>query len=306
MRVAVTGPGGRLGRAVMAALTRAGHETLAMDRRVFDLDAPAGIGAVLDELRPELVVHAAAWTDVDGCAREPELAMRRNGEATGIIAAASSARRISLLAISTNEVFDGEGPRRPHAPLDSPRPANPYGASKLAGERAATDAYASAGAEGSLGIARTAWLFGPGAPDFPRKIAAAAARARTAGEPLRVVADEFGTPTYVEDVAEGIAALVSAGTTAGIHHLVNGGEASRAEWARDVLERLGLEAVDLVDVGLADFPRPSRPPRWGVLEPTPVPAARPSGGGATRFLRPWREAMAAYAPALRESVTMSA
>ncbi|MGZ4612940.1 MAG: sugar nucleotide-binding protein, partial [Kineosporiaceae bacterium] len=110
MRVAVTGSGGRLGRAIVAALADAPFTgvrgPLAWPREAFDLDAPDGVGALLERERPEVVIHAAAWTDVDGCARDPELAMRRNGTATGVLARACAARRIDLIAISTNEVFD--------------------------------------------------------------------------------------------------------------------------------------------------------------------------------------------------------
>ena len=296
MRIAVTGAGGRLGKALVRALEASGsHEALRWTRADFDLDDPVPIDALLDAAAPDVVVHAAAWTDVDGCALDPDLALRRNGTATGLLAAATAVRGLDLLVISTNEVFDGEGEPRPHEPGDRTAPGNPYGASKLAGEGAATDAYAGAGG-GHLGIARTAWLFGPGAPDFPVKIARGATRAIAAGEPMRIVADEIGTPTYVEDVAGAIVQLIEGGTIEGIHHLVNGGIASRAEWGRDVLARLDL-AVEVVEVGLADFPRPSRPPRWGVLAPTPLP------GGAG--LRSWRAAMAAYEPALRRSVTIT-
>jgi dTDP-4-dehydrorhamnose reductase len=303
VRIAVTGAGGRLGRAIVRALEATeSHEPLPWTRAEFDLDDPALVNALLDTAGPEVVIHAAAWTDVDGCALDPALAVRRNGEATGVLAAATAARGLDLLVISTNEVFDGEGAPRPYEPADPPAPGNAYGTSKLAGERAAAFAYEAAtragvgGGRGRLGIARTAWLFGPGAPDFPVKIARAASRAIAAGEPLRIVADEIGTPTYVEDVADAVVAMLGAGAIEGVSHLVNAGTASRADWGRDVLARLELE-VEVVEVGLADFPRPSRPPRWGVLAPTPLP----SGEG----LRSWREAMAAYAPALRQSVNIT-
>ena len=304
MRIAVTGAGGRLGRAIVRALGTGGgdHEALAWTRAEFDLDDPVPVNYLLDATMPATVIHAAAWTDVDGCALDPELAIRRNGRATGVLARATAARGIDLVVISTNEIFDGEGAPRPYEPGDRPSPANAYGKSKQTGERAAEFAYEGAaragvgGGRGHLGVARTAWLFGPGAPDFPVKIARAAQRAIAAGEPLRIVADEIGTPSHVEDVAQAIVALVEAGAIAGIHHLVNAGTASRADWGRDVLERVGL-AADVVEVGLADFPRPSRPPRWGVLAPTPLP------GGAA--MRDWREAMTAYEPALRQSVNIT-
>lgn len=293
MRVAVTGAGGRLGTAIRAAL--AGRPfvdaILAWDVPDHNLDDPLSAERLVARDRPDAVIHTAAWTDVDGCARDTERALRRNGIATGELATASRARGAGLLVVSTNEVFDGRRlDRVPYRPGDEPNPINPYGASKLAGERAALAAYAMGSPGGpQLGIVRTAWLFGPGAPDFPVKILAAAHAAATRGEPLRVVGDEWGTPTYTADLAAAIVRLVEAGSYAGIHHVVNAGGASRAEWARDIVARAGVE-VELEEVPMATWSRPSTPPSWGVLEPTPLP-----GGGP---LRAWQDAMAEYAPIL--------
>jgi dTDP-4-dehydrorhamnose reductase len=291
MRVAVTGAGGRLGRAVVTALEEAPFTgpfgPIAWSRAIFDLDAPDTAGSLLDRDRPELVVHCAAWTDVDGCAREPERAMARNGAATGILAGAAAARGIDLIVISTNEVFDG---RRTdgvgYSPDDPTAPVNAYGASKLAGEVAARAAYAGVGggADGAaLGIARTAWLYGPPGNDFPAKILSAAERATAAGEALRLVADEVGSPSYTHDVADAIVELVGSAAVEGTHHLVNGGRASRADWARELLRQAH------VDVATEDVPA-STPPAWAVLEPTPLPGGEP--------LRPWQAALADYLPAL--------
>lgn len=301
MRIAVTGASGRLGRALTAALAEAPFTgpagPIAWDRAAFDLDAPGGVVERLDRDRPEVVVHAAAWSDVDGCALDPELALRRNGTATGVLAEACAARSIDLLAISTNEVFDGRRTDgRGYAPDDPPAPANPYGVSKLEGERLAATAYERASA-GSLGIVRTAWLFGTPGRDFPSRILEAADRAAAAGEPLRGVADEWGTPTYVHDLAEAIVELLAADAIAGIHHIVNGSVASRAEWARDVVRRAGAE-VEVVEVPLTTWQRPSTPPRWGILTPTPLPSGEP--------LRGWPEAMADYAPALLRAARIRA
>lgn len=296
MRVAVTGATGRLGRVLVTALADAPFTgpagPMAWDRAAFDLDAPEGIGARLDGDRPEVVVHAAAWSDVDGCALDPGLAMRRNGTATGVLAEACAKRAIDLLIISTNEVFDGRRTDgRGYTPADAPSPGNPYGASKLAGERLAAAACERA-AGGSLGIVRTAWLFGTAGRDFPSRILEAADRAVAAGVPLRAVGDEWGTPSYVVDVAEAVAELLAADSIAGIHHVVNGLTASRADWARDVVARAGVE-VEVVDVPSASWRRVSSPPRWGVLAPTSLPAGEP--------LRAWPDAMADYAPALLRS-----
>jgi dTDP-4-dehydrorhamnose reductase len=296
MRVAVTGATGRLGSALVAALEDAPFTgpagALAWGGGGVDLDAPDAIGPLLDRDRPEVVVHTAAWTDVDGCARDPEAAVRRNGTATGVLAGACAARGVDLVVISTNEVFDGRRTdQRPYGPDEPVSPANPYGASKAHGEAAARAAYAEA--RSSLAIVRTAWLYGPPGADFPRKIAAAAERARAAGEPLRVVADEWGTPTHAPDVAEALIELLAEDAIVGTHHLVNAGIASRFDWARDVLSRLAID-VAVEPVPGSTWQRPSTPPAWAVLEPTPLPSGEP--------MRPWQEAMADYAPGLRRAV----
>ena len=294
MRVAVTGAGGRLGRALVSALEEAPFAgpfgPITWGREAFDLDAPAGIGDLIDRDGVETVVHAAAWTDVDGCARDPALALARNGTATGVLAAACAARGIDLIVVSTNEVFDGRRTDgRGYGPADQAAPLNPYGVSKLAGEREAADAYAGSSTASALGIVRTAWLFGPPDNDFPAKILAAADRSSVSGEPFRVVADEAGSPTYSHDLAEGIVELIGGAAVDGIHHIVNGGTASRADWARELLRQARLD-VPIVDVPASTWERASRPPAWGVLAPTPLPGGEP--------LRSWPQALADYLPTL--------
>jgi len=306
VRVAVIGVIGRLGRALVGALEEAPFTgtrgPIKWDQPELELDTltEASAGALLDRERPEVVVHTAAWTDVDGCARDPELAMRRNGTAVGELAAACARRGIDLVVISTNEVFDG---RRTdgigYAPGDERHPINPYGAAKAEAERLATAAFEAEGARGRLGIVRTSWLYGPPGNDFPAKIAGAALRAREAGEPLRVVGDEIGVPTYTPDLAEAIVELLAADAITeapartAIHHLVNAGRASRADWAREVLRAARID-VEVVEVPAATWQRASTPPLWAVLAPTPLPSGEP--------MRDWREALADAVPDLLRSL----
>jgi dTDP-4-dehydrorhamnose reductase len=306
MRVAVIGVVGRLGRALVGALEDAPFTgpggPIGWDQPEVELDTltEASIGLLLDRERPEVVIHTAAWTDVDACAREPEVAMRRNGTAVGELARACARRGIDLVVISTNEVFDGtRTDGRGYRPDDARHPINPYGAAKAAAETLAIAAYEAADGRGRLAIARTSWLYGPPGNDFPAKIAAAALRARAAGEPLRVVGDEIGCPTYTPDLAEAIVelvaedALAAAPSRTAIHHLVNGGRASRADWAREVLRATRID-VEVVDVPGSTWQRASTPPAWAVLEPTPLPSGEP--------MRDWREAFAHALPELVRSI----
>jgi dTDP-4-dehydrorhamnose reductase len=280
-RVAVTGPAGRLGRALVEALAGEGRRALHWGRPDYDLDDPNAAKRLVDRDRPDVVIHAAAWTDVDGCARDPDLAMRRNAAATGELARACAERGASLLAVSTNEVFDGaRNDRAGYREDDATNPANPYGASKLAGEEAARVAMSG---RGDLWIVRTAWLYGPPGNDFPAKILAAADRLAP-GEPLRVVADEVGSPTFTRDLAAAVLELLDAPATT--YHVANAGIASRAEWAERVLAQMGRSRA-VRHIALSEYERPSRPPRWGVLD-----TERADRAGVR--LRQWAEALDDY------------
>ncbi len=305
MRVAVTGATGRLGRALIEALEEAPlvgpFGPIAWSRPELDLDTLTAdsVTRLIERDAPELVIHAAAWTDVDGCALDPELAMRRNGRASGSIAKACADQQVSLALISTNEVFDGmRTDGRGYGPRDLRNPINAYGASKLEAEELAYDAmfedYGS-----PFAIVRTSWLHGPPGRDFPARIAAAALRAKADGNPLRVVGDEIGSPTYAPDLAEAIVELIAADELCPddepprFHHLVNRGRASRAAWAREVLRAARID-VDVVDVPGSTWQRASTPPSWAVLEPTPLPSGEP--------MRTWQEAFADAVPALVRSL----
>jgi dTDP-4-dehydrorhamnose reductase len=283
--VAVTGPSGRLGRAVLAALERGGMDARAWGRPAYDLDDPEAAARLVARDRPDLVVHCAAWTDVDGCARDPDRAMRRNARAVRELAEATAANGAGLLLVSTNEVFDGRrADGRGYEESDAVEPGNAYGASKLAGERAAAVAYRGQDPGTGLWVVRTAWLYGPPGRDFPARIVEAAARL-PAGEALPVVADEVGSPTYAPDLAPALLAL-AARAEPGLYHLVNAGVASRLEWAATVLARCRPGQATR-PIAQADYPRPSTPPRWGVLA-----TAKAAAAGVT--LREWRGALDDY------------
>jgi dTDP-4-dehydrorhamnose reductase len=280
MRIFMTGADGQLGRALQAAL--AGHEVVATDRDTVDVSDYRALAGAIEQARPDAVAHLAALTDVDGCARDPDLALRINALGTRNVALACQAGERPLLYVSTNEVFDGQS-RTPYYEWDPPRPINAYGYSKWAGEESVK------ALSRRFYIVRTAWLFGPGGANFVHRVLAQA----RAGGRLRVVWDEVANPTYVPDLAAALAALLAghARGAYGIYHLVNAGACSRYDLARRALDLSGLGDRPIEPIRQADYPRASRPPLYTALHNF----AGAAGGLA---LRPWQEALAEFAQAV--------
>ena len=262
-RVAVVGAGGRLGREVVAAHRRLGHEVVALARPEFDLER-ASDHEKLATGSFDVVFNAGAWTDVDGCAQDPTRAMRINGIAPGLLAAAAARGGSLFVQVSTNEVFDGRQVT-PYREEDPPNPINPYGASKLRGEQAALSG-------GRCLVVRTAWLFGPAGSNFVTKVLDAGERAAHGGTVLRLVDDEFGNPTWTPSLAEAlvqvaIEALAGRRDT-GIVHIAGQPSASRKKWAEVALDAAGMHPA-VESVPQSAFPRPSTPPLRAVLAATP-------------------------------------
>lgn len=271
MRILITGGHGQLGRALQAALTA--DEVTALGRSDLDIADREQVSAALSRFRPQVVIHAAAWTDTAGCERDPARALHVNGEGAGIVAEACRATGAAMLYVSTNEVFDGDK-TEPYAENDSPNPINAYGRSKLEGEKrvqAALDDHS---------IIRTSWLYGPGRDSFPEKILAAAQDRKA----LRLVTDEVASPTWTVDLARAISSLAHEGATA-VYHLTNAGTCSRKEWAEEIIRLAGLSDVEVEATTQAEFGAPIRKPPFSALANTN--AARL---GIT--VRPWREALA--------------
>jgi dTDP-4-dehydrorhamnose reductase len=269
LKIAVTGSGGQLGRLVVRELESA-HDVVPLDLPEFELTDPRSI-AVIADLRPDLVIHNAAMTDVDACARDPAQAFRVNALGTQNIALGCQRANAAMLYVSTNEVFDGEKPA-PYLEFDSPRPLNAYGKSKLAGE------WFTQHLLQRFYIVRTAWLYMRGTGKFPDKVLDLARRQA----PLAYVTDEIGCPTYAPDLAAAMVRLIATGRY-GIYHLTNAGSCSRYEWVVEILQMAGL-GRPVKPITLADFSRASTPPKNGALE---------NFAAATLdiTLRPWQDAL---------------
>jgi dTDP-4-dehydrorhamnose reductase len=271
MRIYITGHRGQLGRALLARLP----EAMGGDLPELDITNPASIDAAVAEAAPDLVIHCAAMTDVDGAARDPALGYRINGLGTQNVALAAARAGAALVYISTNEVFSGKS-ERPYSEFDTPGPINPYARSKLAGEWFASHLL------NRFYIVRTAWLSAPGGRNFVHRILEIA----RSGRPLRVVTDEVANPTFVEDLADALVELMGTGRY-GIYHLTNSGYCSRFDYASRILALAGVTGVEVEPIVLADYPRASTPPPFAPLANTAAAAL-----GIT--LRPWEEALADF------------
>lgn len=273
VRILITGAQGQLGQALVTRLEDQ-FPLIPSTRATLDLsrfDASAAIAAH----QPDLVIHSAAYTNVDGCARDPDQALLVNVLGTKHVALACQALDIPLVYISTNEVFDGRADR-PYLEFDPPTPINPYGYSKWAGEQIVQQLLRR------FYIVRIAWVFG-GERNFVRTIL----RLAQERPELAVVDDEIGNPTYAPDIAEAITALIQE-PAYGIYHFVNEGYCSRFEFAREILCQAGRTDVILKPIKLAEYKRDSTPPAFGAIR---------NFVGATDLqirLRPWQAALTAF------------
>jgi dTDP-4-dehydrorhamnose reductase len=271
MRIFITGHRGQLGRALVARLSDASGG----DLPELDITRPESIDAAFAASRPDVVIHCAAMTDVDGAARDPSLADRVNGSGTENVARGAARAGAALVYISTNEVFDGTK-SEPYVELDVPNPINAYGRSKLAGERHVTESTAR------FFVVRTSWVAAAGGRNFIHRIQQLAdERGR-----LSVVTDEVANPTFVDDLAPAIIRLIATGQF-GFYHLTNTGYCSRYDYARTILEISGRGHIPVEPITLAQFPRPSTPPKFSPLANTKAAML-----GIT--LPPWEQSLRAF------------
>lgn len=295
--VVVTGAAGQLGGYLRRALTARGANVVGLGRRtspgvdiVADLADRAALRSALAAIRPVLVFHAAAYTDVDGCERNPALADEINVQGSAQIARATREVGAHLVAISTDYVFGG-GQGAPYAESAEPAPLSVYGHSKLGGE---TAVFA---VNPNFAVVRTAWLFGGTGKHFPRTVLTTL-RDRGA---MDVVTDEWGSPTYAHDLAEALVALGGSGER-GVFHLVNEGAASRFTFAQEVARAGGFDPERVSATTTAAF-----------LARYPMPAPRPANSVLVNqraaalgiVLRPWQEAISAYVGGLASELGLT-
>ncbi|MDT4920933.1 MAG: dTDP-4-dehydrorhamnose reductase [Pseudonocardiales bacterium] len=249
----VTGARGQLGTHLTALLDPS--TVVAVGRAELDVTSGAAVDAIVRDVRPDVVVNAAAYTAVDDAESDEAAAALVNADAPGLLASAVARTGGRLIHVSTDYVFAGDA-HAPYEPTDETGPRTAYGRTKLAGEQAALAALPS------TVVVRSAWLYGgPGRNFVDTMVSLERSR-----DTVDVVADQLGSPTWVRDLAGALVALGSApGAEGGVLHYVNTGKASWFELAQEVFRLIGAEAGRIQPATSAAFVRAARRPAWSVL-----------------------------------------
>lgn len=274
MKIIITGGRGQLGRELAGVLLEAGgHEVISPGRQELDVTRMEELLRAFKAFSPEVVIHAAAATNVDQCELDHDLAYLVNALGSRNVAAAAAVVGAKLVFISTDYVFNGRA-GRPYTEFDAPDPINIYGKSKLAGERYAAELCPR------YFIVRTSWLYGRHGKNFVKTMLDLAGKR----DEIAVVDDQVGSPTYAGDLARFIAGLIET-ELYGIYHASNGGECSWFDFAREIFRLAGLDHVRVRPISSAELNRPAPRPAYSVLDNYCI---RLQG---LPDLRPWQEAL---------------
>lgn len=246
----VTGAGGQLGARLMRRL--ASDDTVGLSRADLDVTSFDDVAAALDAHRPDVVINTAAYTAVDAAESDEQTAYAINATAVGHLARNAERAGARLIHVSTDYVFSGDADR-PYEVDDPTGPRTAYGRTKLAGEQLALEHGAT--------VVRTAWLYGGPGPNFVDTVLRLARERET----IDVVDDQFGSPTYVADLADALVELGTSGVRQPVLHYANSGVATWFDLAREVLRQAGLDPKRVRPVNACTSVRPAQRPAWSVL-----------------------------------------
>lgn len=272
MRVLIFGATGMLGKAIMRAWSD--DEIIGLGSADADIRVPEQVDAQVQRIHPDWIVLSAAYTDVDGCELNPQLAKAVNTQGAVNVARAAAKAGAKLLFVSTDYVFDGRN-TKPYEVDDPRNPINSYGQSKAEAEKRVLEILPDAC------IVRTSWLFGAGGKCFPDTILKLAATRPQ----IEVVDDQRGSPTYTDDLANAIIQLCRANAQ-GIIHCTNAGDCTWYDFAREILAQAGL-ATKVLPTTTEKFVRPANRPRFSILSPESL---RKYGIA----MRPWQQTLPDY------------
>lgn len=272
MRIALTGSEGMLGYAVKRIFTDV--ELIAFSRRDFDITNCNSTALKIKEIKPDYLLHAAAYTDVDGCELNPEKAYLVNGIGTRNVVMACEAINCPMIYMSTDYVFNGKK-KEPYNEWDIPDSINKYGLSKLIGERFVTSLT------NRFYIVRTSWLYGKNGKNFVDSIIKLAVK----NKKIDVVNDQVGSPTYTYDLAVKLRELIDKGY--GVYHITNSSKCSWYEFAVEIVKLKSIQAK-IRPVTSDRFIRPAKRPALSVLGNTMLQLEK------IKKLRSWKKALKDY------------
>jgi dTDP-4-dehydrorhamnose reductase len=276
--ILVIGSKGMLGRDLMGVLTSSFPDdaVIGWDIEDIDIQKEGDTATKIEKLRPHIVIHVAAYTDVDGCELDEEKAFAVNAEGTKHIALAASGCQAKVVYLSTDYIFDGNK-REPYLENDLPSPLNVYGRSKWKGEQ-----YIQEWMEDAL-IIRTQWLYGSYGKNFVTSILQQATEKKV----LSIVNDQVGSPTYTADLAKAISILIGVDAR-GIFHVANSDLCTWYIFGQAILKLSGLDRVRVIPISSKEFGRPAIRPSYSVLN---CQKLKKETGLA---MRPWSEALKDY------------
>jgi dTDP-4-dehydrorhamnose reductase len=283
----ITGGSGQLGLALQAELTFQGISYVATDSTQLDITNPLLVTQLIDSIKPEVIINAAAWTDVDGAETNKFAAYQVNALGPQNLAILAKKIGARLVQVSTDYVFSGDG-NAPWSEAAEHDPHSVYGSTKSAGEKFVLSELPNASY-----VVRTAWLYSADRKNFAKTMTMLALNGD--GE-VRVVNDQVGQPTFAADLARQIANLVTADAPAGIYHGTNSGNATWFEFAQEMFKLVGADASRVVPVSTSEFPRPAKRPSYSVLGHDNWAKAKVAP------MRDWRIALAEAMPAIISAV----
>lgn len=252
MKILVTGANGMLGQDLCPILEDVGAFVIETDVDTLDLTQAETVEAAVEDIRPDMVIHCAAYTSVDKAEEESEKAELINVKGSENLAKICGKLDIPLVYISTDYVFDGTK-NTPYTPEDVPNPQNVYGRTKLLGEEAVKKFCKK------YYIVRTSWLYGHHGKNFVQTMISLAEK----GEQIKVVDDQVGCPTWTVELANGILRLLQ--KPYGTYHVCGSGSTSWYGFAKEIFEQAGMENVDLKPCSSEESPRPAKRPAYSVM-----------------------------------------
>lgn len=284
----IIGSGGQLGHCMVQCLQDQSTDFVAVDYSCLDVTNASQVTSLIHEVRPTIILNAAAWTAVDEAEDRETEAMAVNAIGPENLARASISVQARLIHISTDYVFNGSS-KEPYRVDSRTQPSNAYGRTKLAGENAVLEI-----GKGSFPIIRTAWLYSEFSKNFARTICSRALH----GDPASVVNDQLGQPTSAHDLAAFIFQIAQLEISPSILHGTNSGQATWYEFAREIYSLLGVDTSLVKPVGSAAFPTKAKRPSYSVLDHSDL---------KNRGIRPmqdWRLGLADVLEEIKVSIEM--